>query len=150
MARFPKEEQIKLVSASWTYQKPLTADDMKDIYSYKLNNPQKTIDDCISDVFHVNHKSEPIQIFISGLKETIYENLKKESEKKNIPLKDFTKEVFSRHFSEDSIINVNPRSTFIRITFSKKGKIEFEELVKKQTKVSRNDFVNYIFTEEGF
>lgn len=150
MARFSRAEQNKLVAASWDYDKVLTNQDMKDIFTYKRENPEKTIDDAISDVFKFNHlEKEIIHMFISGLDPQIYENIKQASENQGVPLKEFTKNILNKKLSEGSVTSTNPKETFIRITFSKEGKQIFENIFQ-QSKISRNDFVNYLFREGGF
>ena len=94
-------------------------------------------------------KKEIIFIFISGLKGSIYQNLKEKSEENNVPLDEFAKQVFSKNFSENSITGIKIRQNVVRIVFTEKGKKEFNEMARDK-KISKNDMVNHIFEIEGF
>ena len=150
ISKFSKEDQNKLVAASWEYDRPLRHVDLKHIHSFMLNNPDKTIEECISEIFQVNHpKRDIIRLFISSLDSQIFENLKKESVKEKIPLKAFSKNILSKNFSLDSILSVMPHQTFIQIAFTENGKKEFEKLLL-DSKTPKNDFLSHLFKQEGF
>ena len=152
IAKFSHENQEKLVAASWTFEQPLRKQNVRDIWQYMQHNSEKTIDDAIADIlkFHLRKLSEVIvTIYFAGLKESIYENLKNESKKNNIPLKEFATKILSKKLPEGAIKSATPAPDSIKIIFSNNGQSEFEKILK-QSNIDQNDFVNHLFTEEGF
>ena len=152
IAKFSHEHQEKLVAASWAFEEPLRKQNVRDIWQYMQHNPEKTIDEAIADIleFHLQKLREVIvTIYFAGLKESIYENLKNESKKNNIPLKEFATKILSKKLPEGAIKSATPAPDSIKIIFSNNGQSEFEKILK-QSNIDQNDFVNHLFTEEGF
>ena len=152
MAKFSHENQEKLVAASWEFEKPLTKQNMKDIRQFMKNNPEKTIEECIEDILQFRLREERkivTTIYFAGLDESIYENLKNESKKNNISLKELATKILSKKLPDGAVQSAKPSPDSIRIIFSNNGQKEFEKLLNKSN-VNRNDFVNHLFTEEGF
>jgi hypothetical protein len=152
MAEFSHENQEKLVAASWEFEKPLRKQNMRDIKQYMKNNPKVTINDAIEKIlqFHLREDRRIITtLYFAGLDESIYQNLKNESEQNNITLKELATKILSKKLPDGAIQSAKPSPDSIRIIFSDKGKSEFEKLLK-QSNVERNDFVNHLFAEEGF
>jgi len=144
-------EQIALLNAMWEIDRPYTTEELKRIKSFYKSNSDKSIEEAVWHILKLDRlpKKEIIFIFISGLKESIYQNLKKKSEENNVPLDEFAKQVFSKNFSENSITGIKVRQNVVRIIFSEKGKKEFNEMARDK-KISKNDIVNHIFKIEGF
>jgi len=144
-------EQHTLLYEMWEMDRPYTTDEIKRIKSYYKSNPSKSIQEAVAHILKLDRppKKEIIFIFISGLKENIYHNLKKRSEENNLPLDEFAKQVFSKNFSENSITGIKVRQNVVRIIFSEKGKKEFNKMARDK-KISKNDMVNHIFEIEGF
>ena len=144
-------DQIALVNEMWEFGRPFTTVELQRIKSYYKSNPDKSIEDAIAHILKLDRppKKEIIFIFISGLKGSIYQNLKEKSEENNLPLDKFAKQVFSKNFSENSITGIKVRQNVVRIIFSEKGKKEFNEMARDK-KISKNDMVNHIFEIEGF
>lgn len=150
ICKFSKEEQNKLVDASWEYERPLTHTDLEHIHSLKIMNPEKTIEDCISAVFKVNHPTRiTIRLYVAGLDTEIFTNLQKEAARQDISIKELSKQILSRSLPDNSVMSVSPKDTFIRISFSNEGIKAFEKLLTTSG-VQRNKFVNYLFKKEGF
>ena len=151
--KFPDhEDQEKLMAATWESEKPLRKQDMKDIKSYMTSNPEKTIEEAFEDVvqFHLQKLREVVvTIYFAGLDESIYENLKNESEKNGISLKELATKILSKKLPEGAIKSATPAPDSIKIIFSNNGQSEFEKILK-QSNIDQNDFVNHLFTEEGF
>lgn len=144
-------EQRAMLYEMWEIDRPYTTDEIKRIKSYYKSNPDKSIQDAIAYILKLDRlpKKEIIFIFISGLKESIYQNLKKKSEENNFQLDEFVKQVFSKNFSKNSITGVKTRKNVIRIVFSEKGKKDFNKMANSKG-ISKNDIVNHIFESEGF
>ena len=152
MAEFSHENQEKLVAASWEFEKPLRKQNMRDIKQYMKNNPKVTINDAIEKIlqFHLREDRKIVTtLYFAGLDESIYQNLKNESEQNNITLKELAAKILSKKLPDGAIHSAKPSPDSIRIIFSSNGKSEFEKLLK-QSNVERNDFVNHLFAEEGF
>ena len=152
MAKFSHENQEKLVASSWEFEKPLRKSDMKDIKQYMTRNPEKTIEDAIKEIlqFHLREERKIVTtLYFAGLDESIYENLKNESKKNNISLKELATKVISKKLPAGAIQSAKPSPDSIQIIFSKNGQEEFEMLLGKSN-INRHDFVNHLFTEEGF
>ena len=108
------------------------------------------MDDAITNILKFDRpKKTVISIFISGLKESIYENLVAKSTEKNTSLDEFTKQILSKQLPENSVTSVKTRKNLIRIVFSENGKKEFNKLIVSES-ISKNDIINYIFQAEGF
>ena len=150
IASFDSSEQIELVNAMWDSEKPFGYDLLLRIKSYRKSHPEKSLDDAITHILKIDRpKKTVIFIFISGLKERIYENLVVKSAEKNIPLDDLVKQILSKQLPENSITSVKTRKNLARIVFSENGKIEFNNLARSKS-ISKNDIVNHIFESEGF
>ena len=140
------------MAASWAFEEPLRKQNVRDIWQYMQHNPEKTIDEAIADIleFHLQKLREVIvTIYFAGLDESIYQNLKNQSEQNNITLKELAAKILSKKLPDGAIHSAKPSPDSIRIIFSSNGKSEFEKLLK-QSNVERNDFVNHLFAEEGF
>jgi len=147
---FEPSEQIDLVNAMWDYGKPFTHDELRRIKSYCASHSEKSLDDAITNILKFDRpKKTVISIFISGLKESIYENLAVKSTEKNTSLDEFTKQILSKQLPENSVTSVKTRKNLIRIVFSENGKKEFNNLIVSKS-ISKNDIINYIFQAEGF
>lgn len=147
---FERSEQIVLINAMWDHEKPFGYDLLLRIKSYYKSHPEKSLDDSIDHILKLDRpKKTIISIFISGLKDSIYENLVVKSTEKNIPLDDFVKQILSKQLSENSITSVKTRKNLVRIVFSEKGKKDFNKMANSKG-VSKNDIVNHIFESEGF
>jgi len=144
-------DQIALVNEMWELDRPYTTDELKRIKSYYKSNTDESVEAAAAHILKLDRppKKEIIFIFISGLKESIYQNLKKKSEENNVPLDEFVKQVFVKNFSEDSITRIKTRKNVIRIVFSEKGKKDFNKMANSKG-ISKNDIVNHIFESEGF
>ena len=150
ICKFSKEDQNKLVAASWEYERPLTHTDLENIHSLKIDNPEKTIEECISAIFKVNHpKHTTIRLYIAGLDTAIFTNLQKEAANQGISIKELSKQALSKSLPDNSVRSVNPQDTFVRISFSDGGMKAFEKLLATSG-VHRNDFINHLFIEAGF
>ena len=114
------------------------------------SHSEKSLDDAITNILKFDRpKKTVISIFISGLKESIYENLAVKSTEKNTSLDEFTKQILSKQLPENSVTSVKTRKNLIRIVFSENGKKEFNNLIVSKS-ISKNDIINYIFQAEGF
>ena len=150
ICKFSKEDQNKLVEASWEHEHPLTHKDLEDVHSFKINNPEKTIEECISAIFKVNHPTRiTIRLYIAGLDTAIFTSMQKEATNQGISIKELSKQALSRSLPDDSVMSVSPKDTFVRISFSNRGMKAFEKLLAASG-VQRNEFVNYLFKKAGF
>ncbi len=150
IASFDPSEQIALVDAMWDKEEPFGLELLLRIKKYYKSSPDNSLDDAITHVLKLDRpKKTVISIFISGLKQSIYENLVKKSKDKNIPLDDLAKQILSKQLPENSITGVKTRKNVIRIVFSEKGKKDFNKMANSK-RVSKNDIVNYIFESEVF
>jgi len=149
IASLEPDDQVTLVNAMWEYKQPFPFEVIQKIKSIHKENPEKPLTDSISSVLKIELPANTIEIFISGLKTEIYENLKTISIKKNIPLEQFTKEVLSKHFSENSIHGIKISKNLIRIGFSKDGKKEFNKLTSNSRSI-KNNFINSLLEKDGF
>ena len=139
MAKFSHENQEKLVAASWEFEKPLTKQNMKDIRQFMKNNPEKTIEGCIEDILQFRLREERkivTTIYFAGLDESIYENLKNESKKNNISLKELATKILSKKLPDGAVQSAKPSPDSIRIIFSNNGQKEFEKLLNKSNVAS--------------
>jgi len=144
-------EQIALLNEMWEIDRPYTTEELKRIKSFYKSNPGISIEEAVGHILKLDRppKKEIIFIFISGLKESICQNLKKRSEENNLSLDEFAKQIFSKNFSKNSITGIKVRQNVIRLVFSEKGKKEFNKIARDK-KINKNDIVNHIFETEGF
>lgn len=146
-----KEEQMMIVDQMWeeNMDRPYTVDELKRIKSHHKSTG-KPIDESIKHILKLDRPiKDTIYIFISGMKENIFENLKKKSKETNIRLDLFAAQILAKFFPPDTITNVKVRSTVIRVSFSMKGERHFKEFLKTE-KISKNDIIEHIFTKAGF
>jgi hypothetical protein len=152
MAKFKPEDQSAIIDASWEHDRPIGKEELKEMHRYLRENPEMKIDDCIESVLQIRRASSTKEIthhFLSGLETEIFEKLKSTAAKDNIPINQLAKNIFSRKFKEDSVFGVSPRSDWIRITFSEKGRRELSRIMK-ETGVTKEEIVNHIFNQEEF
>jgi hypothetical protein len=150
LALFTPSEQQEIVNTMWNYGRSLTHDELRRIRTYYLSNSEQSVGDAMAHILKLDRPYKTIvSIFISGLKENIFENIKKSSLDKNISVNDLAKEIFSKHLDTTAVTGMNVKKNVIRISFSEHGKKEFIKF-GKDNKINKNDIVNYIFKIEGF
>ena len=154
LALFTPSEQHEIVNVMWDYGKSLTHDELRRIrshyLSHYLSHSGQSLGDVIAHILKLDRPQKTIiSIFISGLKENIFQNLEKESLEKNISINNLTKEIFSKHLLNNAVTSVNVKQNVLRITFSENGKAQFVKFGKDR-KINKSNIVNHIFQIEGF
>lgn len=150
LALFTPYEQQEIVNMMWDSSKSLTHDELRRIRTYHLSHPEQSVSDAVAHILKLDRPNKTIvSIFISGLKENIFENIKKIALEKNTTINDLAKEIFSKHLDATAVTGINVKPNVIRISFSENGKKEFIKF-GKENKINKNDIVNYIFKIEGF
>mgnify|MGYP006919334182 CR=1 FL=1 len=150
LALFTHTEQQEIVNIMWDYSKSLTHDELRRIRTYYLSHSEQSVSNAVAYILKLDRPHKTIvSIFISGLKESIFKNIKKTSLEKNISINDLAKEIFSKYFDATAVTGINVKQNVIRISFSENGKKEFIKF-GKDNKINKNDIVNYIFKIEGF
>jgi len=150
IASFEPSEQTTLVNAMWDSNQSFGLELILRIKSFYKSHPEKTLNDAITSILKIDMPKKLIlDIFISGLKDSIYDNLKKRSLEKNITIDEFGKEILSRSFSENSLIGVKIKKNLVRIAFSTSGKKEFDKMTNSNTEI-KNNLINTLFEKEGF
>lgn len=149
LASLDSTEQKIIVNTMWEYNRPFSFELIQKIKSDKKNNPSKPFTDIISSILKIELPAKVIEIFISGIKTSIYENLKNASQKENIPIEKYAARILSKHFSQNSIIGAKISKNLIRIAFTENGKKEFNKMILEK-KYDKNNFLNHIFEEDGF
>ena len=149
LAQFDNQHDVlKMVSAMFEIQRPVTKDEIKIILSLKKHNPKKSIEDCIKEVLNVVRTST-IQhyLFLSGLKHEIIEKLKKiSSSKQNIHEIAFN--ILQKVFPQNSLKNTKVFSDSIRLSLTKQGKDYITEY-SQSNDLLRRDVVNHMFESSG-
>ena len=151
MAKFDEKDQNAIMDMSWQNEKPLRKDEIKELHQWMNENPNKTIQECIQEIFdyRVTSKKEVMHYFISGLESEIFDLLEMKAKKNKVPIQDFAKEIFSRRFRTNSVLSVKPHKDWVRITFSGPGRRQLDEIMITEG-VDKNDIVNHIFIQEEF
>ncbi len=146
---FKPEDQNILIGSMWDYGTPFGYEELRRIKAC-YTSESLTLPEAIKKIM----KSDRIQrtvifMFISGLDESIRDNLSRESDKRGIPLNDLTKQILSEHLPENSITSVKILQNAIRIVFTENGKKEFDKLIKSES-INKNDMVNHMLKAGGF
>ena len=150
ISNFEPQDIRKIVGTILENPHPIKKDEIKGILSMKKYNPEKSIDECISEVLnvtrpHILHHF----VFISGLKPNIAKNLKKSSVALNQNTHEFASSILRRIFPHESLQSIKVFEDCVRILLSKDGR----DYITKYSifhGILRKDAINHIFESEGF
>ncbi len=143
------EDMLKMGLAVLSFPRPISKTEVENIVILKKKNQEKPIEDCIAEIVKMRPKLVKHFLFVSGLQDTIHENLIKASKKKGKNLDEFALEILSSHFTQGSVKNVHIGDDFIRVSLTKEGHDILHKTVD-DSDILLKDVVNNLFERKGF
>ena len=141
-------DKMKVVSAIDGMARPVTKEEIKGILSLKKSNPNKPIEECLSEVLNV---TRPVvithHIFLSGLDPAIVESMKRRARKSGESTNELASCALRRVFPEGSLKNTKVFSDCIRLSLTKKG-ADFISRYSESHDISMQDTLNHMLCSE--
>lgn len=123
-------------------------EEVQQLVNLKKRNPEKSIDECISQILKIRPRITTSYLIVSDLKESIAENLEKKSKQIGKNLNDFALEILAKFFPEQSMEEVIIKDQkYIKIALTEEGYKKFYEYKKTY---SINEIANHLFESEGY
>lgn len=115
-------DMLKVAGTITEMPRPVTKEEIKGILSLKKNNPDKPIEECLSEVLNV---TRPVvithHIFLSGLDPNIAGSIKRRAHKSGKNMHDLASSALRRVFPDDSLKSAKVFSDCIRLSLTEKG-----------------------------
>ncbi len=139
-----KDDILKTVNAIMIMPHPITKTEIKGIIQWKKRNPNKSIEECISNELDIK-RTDIIEhfIFISGIDPELVKIIQKLSIDKKQNLHDFTKFLLSKKFPPTSLKNSHMFDDYIRLSLTKIGHASINEYSSYHN-ILRKNVINHM------
>ena len=136
----------RLVSGILSEEIPTVS--VEEILYLKKKNPEKTFEDCCTEIGYLVPEVMKSIVFISDLDPAIFEMISELAKNKSIDSNEMAKIILSRYFEGDELEGILIKNdSIIKIAFSEQGREKLDKICK-QDKISRESIINHLLLKE--